>query len=57
MHLWERYHIHGDFIKIDVQVSFESHGASQVIDDICNYGVLFLEVILLTLLITAFKDR
>ena len=56
MHLWERYHIHGDFIKIDVQVSFESHGASQVIDDICNDRVLFLEVILLTLLITAFKD-
>lgn len=52
MHFWKGYHVHGDFIQIDVKVSLKPHRASQVVDDVGDYRVLFLEVIFFFLGVT-----
>lgn len=44
VHLGKRNHIHCNFIQINVQVSFEAHATSQIVNYICNYTVFFFKV-------------
>jgi hypothetical protein len=45
MLLWKWNQVHRDLIQINIQISFISHGASQVIDNIGNDSILFFKMI------------